>query len=401
MQHFLWLMRDNAVRAPNYNLQDLADLDERVEANIDGLRVAGVSGWEYCERSLELEEPGEVFAAGVIAFEGKEETRIQKVLETACSLPELGRALGSAFGWLTLGQMKVHAESLIKDENPQVARIGLTAFAVHRQDPGPDLVNILKSSDPFLRSRAFKAAGELGKTNLTNSLLDAISDADETSRFYAAWSSARLGHCNDRVLNVLKEITLSNGKYCEQAADILVRCIDLQKARAWFKDLMQSPETLRCSAIVASALGDPELINELFILMEKETTSRKAGEAFTMITGVDIEYEDLDGEAIDGFEGGPSEEPEDEEVDMDPDEDLPWPNLELIKKWWQEHQREYRRGIRYLRGKEMTNRSLMDALIYGTQTQRAAAALELAVRDPFIPLFETRASGKRQMELLK
>jgi uncharacterized protein (TIGR02270 family) len=164
---------------------------------------------------------------------------------------------------------------------------------------------------------------------------------------------------------------------------------------------MQSPETLRCSAIVASALGDPELINELFILMEKETTSRKAGEAFTMITGVDIEYEDLDGEAIDGFEGGPSEEPEDEEVDMDPDEDLPWPNLELIKKWWQEHQREYRRGIRYLRGKEMTNRSLMDALIYGTQTQRAAAALELAVRDPFIPLFETRASGKRQMELLK
>jgi hypothetical protein len=76
--------------------------------------VAGVSGWEYCERSLELEEPGEVFAAGVIAFEGKEETRIQKVLETACSLPELGRALGSAFGWLTLGQMKVHAESLIK-----------------------------------------------------------------------------------------------------------------------------------------------------------------------------------------------------------------------------------------------------------------------------------------------
>ena len=58
---FLWLLRDDAVHAPNYNLQDLADLDERVEANIDGLRVAGDVGWEYCERGLEQEEPGEVF----------------------------------------------------------------------------------------------------------------------------------------------------------------------------------------------------------------------------------------------------------------------------------------------------------------------------------------------------
>jgi len=29
---FLWLLRDNAVRAPHYNLKDLADLEERVEA---------------------------------------------------------------------------------------------------------------------------------------------------------------------------------------------------------------------------------------------------------------------------------------------------------------------------------------------------------------------------------
>lgn len=398
---FLWLLRDDAVRAPNYNLQDLANLDERVEANIDGLRVAGDVGWEYCETGLELEEAGEVFAAGVIAFEGADEKRIQKVLDTACSESELGRALGSAFGWLTIYQMKVHAESMIKDENPQVARIGLTAFAVHRQDPGPALVDVLKSSDSLLRARAFKAVGELGKTNLAGSLLNAMSDADETCRFYAAWSAALLGQGNDRVLNVLKEITLRGGDYCEQAADILMRCLDVQKAKAWFKDLVQFPKTFRYAVIGAGALGDPGLIDELFLLMEKEETARKAGEAFAMITGVDIEYEDLDGEAPGGFEGGPSEEPEDEEVDRDPDEDLPWPNLKLIKNWWQAHRREYRLGIRYLRGKEMTSGSLMDALIHGTQPQRAAAALELAVRDPLKPLFETRAPGKRQLELLK
>src|SRR5690242_4412825 len=35
---FLWLLRDGAVRAPHYTLRDLARLDERVEAHLDGLR---------------------------------------------------------------------------------------------------------------------------------------------------------------------------------------------------------------------------------------------------------------------------------------------------------------------------------------------------------------------------
>src|SRR2546430_15909749 len=40
----LWAQRDKAVLAPNYSLKDLARLDERVEAHLDGLRVAGESG---------------------------------------------------------------------------------------------------------------------------------------------------------------------------------------------------------------------------------------------------------------------------------------------------------------------------------------------------------------------
>jgi hypothetical protein len=45
---FLWLLRDAAVGAPHYDLKDLARLDERVEAHLDGLRIAGVEGWEIC-----------------------------------------------------------------------------------------------------------------------------------------------------------------------------------------------------------------------------------------------------------------------------------------------------------------------------------------------------------------
>jgi len=398
---FLWLLRDDAVRAPNYNLQDLADLDERVEANIDGLRVAGDVGWEYCETGLEKEEPGEVFAAGVIAFEGTDESRTQKVLEIACSAPELGRALGSALGWLTFEQARTHAESLLRSDDTKAMRIGLTGFAVHRQDLGSFLVDAITSSDPHLRARALKAAGELGKTNIISVLMDALSDADETCKFYAAWSAGRLGQRNDRVINVLKEITLSGGDYCERSADMVMRFLDVISAKTWYRELLKNPNTARYAVIGAGVIGDPELVDDLIMLMEIQDVTRAVGESFSMITGVDIEYEDLDGEEPEGFEGGPSEEPEDEDVEMDPDEDLPWPNPELIKNWWKEHRKNFRSGIRYLRGKEMSIGSLKNALIHGNQRQRAAAALEMAIREPLKPFFEIRAPGKRQLKLLK
>ena len=128
--------------------------------------------------------------------------------------------------------------------------------------------------------------------------------------------------------------------------------------------------------------------------------ARIAGEAFTMIIGVDIAYEDLEGEWPEGFEAGPTEDPADENVDMDPDEDLPWPNPELINKWWHARRSEFQPGTRYLLGKPMSRDCLQDVLRNGRQRQRAAAALELVIQQPGQPLLEVRAPGFRQQQLL-
>src|SRR5512145_562956 len=64
---FLWTLRSRAVGEPHYAPKDLARLDERVEAHLDGLRVAGPIGWEFCKGNLAHEGPGEVFALSVFA----------------------------------------------------------------------------------------------------------------------------------------------------------------------------------------------------------------------------------------------------------------------------------------------------------------------------------------------
>ena len=66
---FNWLLRDKAISDPHYDLSDLANLDDRLEANIDGLRIARDEGWDICREAMDLtEDVGEVFTAGVLAI---------------------------------------------------------------------------------------------------------------------------------------------------------------------------------------------------------------------------------------------------------------------------------------------------------------------------------------------
>ena len=134
--------------------------------------------------------------------------------------------------------------------------------------------------------------------------------------------------------------------------------------------------------------------------MRSPRVARLAGEAFYTIAGTQLAQHGLEGRRPDGFQSGPSEDPADENVEMDPDENLPWPDQEKIAAWWKRHAADFTPGTRYLLGKPITEEWLEHVLRHGYQRQRAAAALELAIRRPGTPLFEVRAPGFRQQELL-
>lgn len=397
---FQWILRDVAVYAPNYNLQDLSELDERVEAHLDGLRVAGDVGWKFCEEALENEEPGEIFAASVLAFESGDTDRIQKVLDVGCSDPELERALISALGWIPYKNINNFINDLLFSESPEIRRVGIAASSIHRRDPGHILSQFIVDPNTRLRSRAIKAAGELGRTDLVFLILQSILDTDDVCQFYAAWSVALLGKRTPAVFDALCQVTEELGPYSEKSLDMALRCMELSQAKEWLQQLRAKPEFLRLAVIGSGVIGDPALADDLVTLMDNAEVSRVAGESFSIITGVDLAYDDLEGDEPEDFKGGPREDSEDEGVAMDKDEDLPWPAPGLVARWWKEHQGSFKSGRRYLGGKEITVELLSNALIHGNQRQRSIAALELAIREPARPLFEIRANGKYQTKLL-
>jgi uncharacterized protein (TIGR02270 family) len=174
----------------------------------------------------------------------------------------------------------------------------------------------------------------------------------------------------------------------------------LSAANSWREELSRSEQTMRQAIIGAGIIGDPIAIPWLFEQMQVPALARVASESFSMITGLNLTAENLDGDKPEGFESGPNDDPEDENVEMDPDEFLQWPKIEGVYKWWQGNRGKFQPGTRYLVGQPIKGAWLQVVLRRGYQRQRAAAALELTRRQPGQPLFEVRAPGFRQKQLL-
>ena len=396
---FLWLLRDRSVDAPHVRLKDLAALDERVEAHIDGLRVAGESGWAIWRNALDFEEPGEVFAVAVLAFENKQPDQIDKALAVVDTKPQLARSIVSALGWLPARDAQPFIQRFTASESPAVRRIGVAAAAVHRINPGAVLEHSLRHLDHVpLTSRALRAAGELGLRQLVPAIQPFLESPDDDVRFAAAWSAALLGDAS--AIRVLGAFAAELGPHAERACMLGLRCLSAAAGCKAHRELADRPELARLAVAAAGIIGDPALIDWLLRQMETPELARLAGEAFVLITGAGIEHPDLVGHPPEGFESGPTDDPEDDDVAMDPDEHLAWPDSDKLKNWWMHYRPEFRSGTRYLLGNPIEPVWLHDVLRGGRQRQRAAAALELALDRPG-PLFEVRAPGFRQQVTLR
>lgn len=392
---FLWLLRSRAVGMPQFDLRSLADLDHRVECHLDGLRVAGDAGWKRVWQEFEERpEPGEAFAAAVFALEGTRTGELRQILEAALSRPELAAAVASAVGWVTDEVAPLALSLLHAWDTPAGRGIGVAGAAVRRAAiPGRVLDAAIR--EPLSRARAIKAVGELGDTSRLSVIRDHVTAPNLDVRFAAAWATARLTG-DPAAVAELQTIAITESRYRQRSATLVVRRLDPPKALRWVEMLGKTPGCERVAIQATGALGDPAAIPGLLEKMAAPALARLAGEAFCLITGVHLADDQLDAPQPEAFEAGPTDDPDDPNVELDPDDGLDWPDPEKVRKWWAANQGRFPRGQRHVCGALITPEHLKDVLRDGFQRQRAAAALELALLRPRNPLFEVRAPGWRQ-----
>ena len=393
----LALDRFYALQSSDYNIEDLKYLESRLEANIDGLIISGEEGWSHYEKHLEAGDYGEVFVISVLAIKLHDNKLFQLAFEMSGDDEALLNAIADAFVWLPYNEVSSYLDVLYKIKKPEKQFVALAASAGHRQIVESHLRDALQSSHARLLSRAILAVAELGKKSLAPMIKPFMQLDDENIKFSACWALARFG--NVAALELLKQY-LRHPLRGEQALQLVVLQKDTNNTIELLRTLYKTEETRRLSIYGMGLLGNPKSIESLIKVMENEALARVASEAFSFITGVDIAYEDLDQDAPENFEGGPTDKPEDENIDMDPDEDLPWPNPVLIAKWWKENRGAYQDNKKYILGKEVSLMQYKTVLMKGTQKQRAFAAVAIAVHQQNQPIFNVCLPARRQKYLL-
>jgi uncharacterized protein (TIGR02270 family) len=153
------------------------------------------------------------------------------------------------------------------------------------------------------------------------------------------------------------------------------------------------------AAIGAGASGDREHVPWLIDIMATPQLARVAAEAYAFITGANWQGGEQGHPPAD-FRTGPNEDPKDANVALDPDDGLPWPDVQKVKSHWSKIEGTLLPGRRYFLGGPISADRLHATLRDGWQRQRAAAAMELALLTPGQPLFDVKAPAFRQVRAL-
>ncbi|HRI07181.1 MAG TPA: HEAT repeat domain-containing protein, partial [Nannocystaceae bacterium] len=295
-----------------------------------------------------------------------------------------------------------YGRHLAEADAPLLRAIGLAAFALHRREP-PALLAALHDPAPEPRRRALKAVGELARRDLLPILREHLTDPDPHARHHAAFSAALLG--DPRGAEHLFALALDppEPRLADPAIRLAARRLPLSAIAPWaIHSLGQNTPHSRLAIAALADAGDPAQIAHLLHALTSPPLARLAAAAITQITGIDLgEY---------GLEGPPPSEdvstfsrddPDDDQLDLDPDDDLPWPDPEaLATKWWPAYLETCPSGQPLLLGRPRTIPALTNVLRTAAQPHRLAAAHHLLALQPGSPLFDHRAPAHRQFQTL-
>jgi uncharacterized protein (TIGR02270 family) len=404
----LWLIRDSAVNGPSITLTDLVKLDERVEANIDGLRIAETTGWSVPLDHLNDADASSYFVAGSLAVESDDFDRFDRVIgfadaDAAAATSESyhpaydpWRGLVSALSWVETAPAEGMIERLLESARPRKRWLGAAACGARRAAEHKGLDAALADDEPLVRARMARTIGELGRSVLRPALISLSMDRDENCRFWAAWSATLLGMTEGP--QTLYEFAQTPGLWSEVALDLLLRALPVRDANELLRPLGRDMQRRRNIIRATAAIGDPTYVPWLINQLEQPAVTQHAAEAVIGITGVNVDAVRRDESPE--VQSVPNDDPNDQTVVSPENNGIPSLDPTKCRQWWQVACAHFRSEVGYFQGQPKASVNWLSVLANARQALRRTAAIELALQRPGRPLFAVRARGNHQRQLL-
>lgn len=370
-----WNARNRAAYAPHYGRADLTRLDERVEANLEGLRIAGDDG-ARAANALPLESAGAAFTRTVLALSRRDAKAFAKVLDAIEAEEVLSEGVVGALGWVSLDTSAWARRVLVHSSCPPILRrFALAAHVEHRADPGPLLGDAIRSTSAPLRAVAIEGAGVLGRVDLLPELRDDIENAEPIVRRAACIAASLLD--GESAYDAVWSFADADTPRGRLALAIAIARHTARRTREHLMECARDPARVRVAVAGAGVDGAPEWIPFLLERLADPALARLAGEALHRITGTPVEGPLRGDRPSDAPPVGPTDDPGHPDVATDPDVARPWPNVAAMRAAHAKFASDERRaGTRLVLGQPSGPAAWVLALARGSQRVRADVAVE-------------------------
>lgn len=380
---FLWQQRERVVLSRDWTLPELAALEARAEAHLDGLRLGAGHSVELALPFLTGKDPCAATAAAFVSMSAGDVDLCTTVVRA------LGPENRDARDGVRVALRHVDARPIacaladLAATGDQVTRALVSDVLSFHHLPVPATFSALLrlgETELEVQRLAFGAAGRFGGPwDLW--ILESVFEKDEPVLQRAAFdASARLAIPG--LADALRRIAAGRAGVGAEA----LACLGLLGDRTSLPLLLTAltkRETANGALAGLGALGDPSAVPAILDAMSKEETVLAASAAFLRITGAT---------GI-GLAEPPSlpEEPSEEESDLS-DEPLPLDQLHA-KAWWRENGPRFKPSQRWQVGVDVSNVSHSPDLLDGLPLDiRRDLFLSARARDRgYAPGFEPEA----------
>jgi uncharacterized protein (TIGR02270 family) len=399
---FHWTRWEQALAAPDYRVDELDPVEERLHAHVDGLVLGGEPvAKRIVHPALMEDDPELIRAAAFTLLLSELPNGAGPVLERARAADDAAlTAIQRALEVLETARLPKWVQSLLKEDSPGLQALAIEVLSHHQLAPGTMCQALAAHDAPAVAAAAIRAASR-SRVQLAPALLErALASPDVELRDAAIVAGAMGGHrpaweaCRAAVQSRAPRSALPL---------VLLAMNNNERDLARVQELL-SAEALRPDVLWALGFSGRVACADLcFELMRQKPVAALAAEAFSAITGLRIEESyAAEREAPEDQEPVPlAQENLDADLGLKPEEALPLPQVEAIGQWWQQARPDMEPRQRYLEGKPFTPQVLIEALAHSSMRRRHVLALELALRSRGAYQVPTRAFLERQSRAVR
>jgi uncharacterized protein (TIGR02270 family) len=402
----LFEARARRVQSPRMSLGALARLDELTDAHLDGLAVAAPEASRVLTRDPEHLDAGRVAAITAYALRSDRLDLLDWLSGVGSEVSGFWEVVGDGLAWISDESLAAASLAVVRHPPPWAAILSLVACRLTGRIAHELFVSCLSDGAlPVVQMTCLKVAGELGVTALRARCAELARSANPQvakEAVLAQWMIGERDVLHGTILQIFSRPD-SSGRGDSLGAWFIQGLSQSQSFTALERECATHSQHGARHAELTSYMGlvgEVRLVHLVIDRMDTANLARAAGEAFTWITGADLEALGLDRDPPEDFQSGPNDDPNDDNVAMDEDEDLPWPDPVKVADWWHKNKHNFQPGVRYFMGKPVTVEHCIHVLKTGKQRQRFIAARYLKLLQPERPLFNCAAPAWRQQALL-